>query len=67
MFINSISGIRASMALMEKAALEAQKGPEGDLIQSQTDAIQARHMMGANVAVLRAADEMYRSLIDILA
>jgi flagellar basal body rod protein FlgC len=67
MFLNSISGIQTSISLMENAAVEAQKGPEGDLIQSQVDAIKARHTLGANVAVLKAANEMHKSLIDILA
>ncbi len=67
MFLNSINGIKASIELLNKSAYEAQKGIEGDLVESQVDAIQAKHMMTANVAVLKTADEMYKSLIDILA
>ena len=63
----SISGIQSSLSLMEKAALEIQKGPKGDLAKSQVDMIRAQHSMEANVAVLRTADQMHRSLIDIFA
>ncbi|MCD6161046.1 MAG: hypothetical protein J7K40_01355 [candidate division Zixibacteria bacterium] len=65
MFLHSISGIQSSLKLMEKAALEAQKGPKGDITQSQVDMINAKHSLKANIAALRTADEMYRSLIDI--
>ena len=67
MFLHSINGIQSSMRLMEKAALEAQKGVEGDIAQSQVDMITAKHSLKANIAALRTADEMYRSLIDIFA
>jgi len=52
---------------MEKAAHEIQKGAKGDLVKSQVDMIRAQHSMGANIAVLRTADLMHKSLIDILA
>ena len=67
MLTYSISGIRASMALMERAATEASKGPKGDLVQSQVDMITAKHMMGANIAALKTANDMYKTLIDIFA
>lgn len=66
MFTYSISGIQASLNLMDRAAYEASKGPKGDLVQSQADMIIAKHALGANVAALRTANEMYKTLIDIL-
>jgi flagellar basal body rod protein FlgC len=66
MFTYSISGIQASLNLMEKAAYEASRGPKGDLVKSQVDMIIARHSLGANVAALKTANEMYKTLIDIL-
>lgn len=66
MLTYSISGIQASLNLMEKAAYEASRGPKADLVQSQADMIIARHTLGANVAALRTANEMYKTLIDIL-
>ena len=67
MFLQSINGIKASVELLNKSAYETRNGIEGDLVESQVDAIQAKHMMSANIAVLKTADEMYKSLIDILA
>jgi len=66
MLTYSISGIRDSLTLMEKAAHEASKGPRGNLVQSQVDMIIARHALGANVAALKTANEMHKTLIDIL-
>lgn len=67
MFAYSISGIRASMALMEKAAMEVSRGPKADILQSQVDMIIAKHSLGANIAALKTASSMQQSIIDILA
>jgi flagellar basal body rod protein FlgC len=67
MITSSINGIYESFYLMDKAALEAQKGVEGDLIQVQADSILAEHMLNANLSVLKTVDEMYKSVIDIFA
>lgn len=67
MFSYSISGIHASMALMEKAAMEAAKGPKADILQSQVDMIMAEHSLGANIAALKTAAAMQKSIIDIIA
>jgi len=66
MLLNSISGIKDSMALMEKAAAEASKGVEGDIVNSQIGMIVASNSMGANIAMLKAANEMQKTIIDIL-
>lgn len=67
MFAYSISGIRASMALMEKAAREVSRGPKADILQSQVDMIIAKHSLSANIAALKTASSMQQSIIDILA
>jgi hypothetical protein len=67
MFVNSISGLQASMELMNKAAYEISKGIDGDLIQAQVEAIEAKVSFGANMAMLKTASEMQKSIIDILA
>ncbi len=66
MLTYSISGIQSSLSLMEKAAHEIQKGAKGDLVKSQVDMIRAEHSLRANIAVLKTADIMHKSLIDIL-
>ena len=67
MFSHSVTGIRNSINLMENAAIEAAKGPKGDVVKSQVGMIIATNSMGANVAVLKAANEMQKTLIDIIA
>jgi hypothetical protein len=67
MFTNSVNGIRDSMELMNKAAYEASRGVDGDLVQAQVDAIEAQAELGANLAMLKAANQMQKSIIDILA
>ena len=67
MFSQSIAGIRDSMAILNRAAAEAAKGPRGDVVKSQIGLIVASNSMGANIAVLKAANEMQKSIIDILA
>ena len=67
MFASSISGIKHSMYLMEKAAAEAARGPKADILQSQVDMILAENSLGANIAVLKTANEMQKSIIDLIA
>ena len=67
MFIHSVSGLRSSIELMNKAARETAKGVEGDLIAAQVQAIEAKAAFSANIAMLKAADQIQKSLIDILA
>jgi len=67
MFAYSISGIHASMSLMEKAAMEVSRGPKADILQSQVDMIIAKHSLGANIAALKTANSMQQTIIDIFA
>jgi flagellar basal body rod protein FlgC len=66
MFSQSIAGINNSMAILDKAAAEAAKGPRGDIVKSQIGLIVASNSLGANVAVLKTANEMQKTLIDII-
>jgi flagellar basal body rod protein FlgC len=52
---------------MDQAAVEAAKGPRGDVVKSQIGLIVASNSLGANIAVLNAANEMQKSIIDIIA
>ncbi|MCP4580649.1 MAG: hypothetical protein GY839_03470 [candidate division Zixibacteria bacterium] len=67
MYSHSISGIRSSVALMEKAAVEVGKGPQADILQSQVDMMVAKNSAGANLAVLKAANELHKTIIDLIA
>jgi len=65
--LQSIQGIHSSYALMEKAAMETAKGPQADILQASVDMIMAKTSMGANIAVLKAANDLQKTIIDILA
>lgn len=67
MFSNSISGIRNSISLMERAAAEASKGPKADVVKSQVDMILAENSLSANIAAVKTANDMQKSIIDIIA
>ena len=67
MFASSISGIRNSISMMENAAIEASKGPKGDIVKSQVDMIVAENSLSANIAAIRTANDMHKSIIDMIA
>jgi flagellar basal body rod protein FlgC len=68
MFLNSINGIHASLDLMNKASYEMSKGVEdGDIIGAQIDMIKAQRSLEANLAALKTASQMQKSIVDILA
>lgn len=67
MLLQSIQGIQASYALMEKAASETAKGPQADILQASVDMIVAKASAGANIAVLKAANDLQKTIINILA
>ncbi len=67
MFASSISGIRNSISLMENAAQEAAKGPKADIVKSQVGMIIAENSLSANIAAVKTANDMQKSIIDIVA
>jgi len=68
MLVSSISGLKASLDSMNRAAAETAKGVEdGDIIGAQIDMIKAQRSFEANLAMLNAANHMQKALIDIFA
>ena len=62
------SGISAGFDRLNKAAGRiARDGAEGDLAGNMVELMRAPQDVRANAAVLRTADEMIGSLIDVLA
>ncbi|HYM19060.1 MAG TPA: hypothetical protein VEU06_10890 [Micropepsaceae bacterium] len=66
-FSSAISGITASTARFQAAASRIAQKPEADLAQNLVEAKLASLEFKANVAVLKTADEMWKSTLDILA
>jgi len=63
-----LSGIDSGFDRLDKAAGRiARDGAGGDLAGNVVDLMRARQDVGANVAVVRTADEMMGSLLDIFA
>ncbi len=61
-------GINAGFTRLDAAANRiARNGAGNDLPESVVDVMRARHDVGANAAVLRTADEVIGSLLDVLA
>jgi len=67
MYLSSINGIMTSYDLLYKAALEMQKGVEGDLIDAQIDMITASHSIYANIAAIKTMDSIQKTVLDIFA
>jgi hypothetical protein len=62
----SLAGVNAGFARLDRAAGRiARDGGEGDLAGNVVDLLRARQDVRANVAVVRAADEMIGSLLDV--
>jgi hypothetical protein len=65
---DGMRGISAGFERLDKAAGRiARDGAGGDLAGNMVDVLKARHQVRASVAVIRAADETYGTLIDVLA
>jgi flagellar basal body rod protein FlgC len=67
MLLQSIQSTNSSYALMDKAATKMAKGPQADIVQASVDMIMAKTSAGANIAVLKAANDIQKTIIDILA
>ena len=64
----ALKGINAGFERLDKAARHlAGMGPQHDAAGSVVDMMRARHDVQANVAVVRTADRMIGSVIDVLA
>jgi hypothetical protein len=67
---SSLAGIEAGVRQLERSAGEIARMNEDtddvDLTGAAVDQLSAKHVVAANVAALRAADEMRGSLLDIL-
>jgi flagellar basal body rod protein FlgC len=60
------SGINSALAQFDRAA-GAIASPSGDVAQAAVQVVEAKASFGANVAVLKTADSMMGSLLDIMA
>ncbi len=61
-------GLAAAERRFEAAASRIAKAPAGDgsdLVHGVVDMVQAKHHFTANLKVVRAADEMWKSLLEI--
>ena len=71
--ISGISGIGSSYAGVERALTRFDKAaqeiarPEGDLVKGTVEMTEAKATFEANLAVIKTADEMKGTLIDIVA
>ena len=63
----ALSGLNASTARFEAAASRIAQKPESDLAQNLVETNLALVSFKANMAVLKTANEMWKSTIDILA
>jgi hypothetical protein len=64
----ALSGIDARVQSFERAASRiARGGPDENLARDLVETMVARTGVAANVAVLRTADEMVGTLIDVVA
>jgi hypothetical protein len=62
---HAASGLDAGFARLDRAADRiAQAGPEPE---AAVDLLTARHEVAANAAVVRAADDMVGTLLDVMA
>jgi hypothetical protein len=62
----SLTGVNAGFGRLDHAAGRvARDGGAGDLAGNVVDLMRARQDVRANVAVVRAADEMIGSLLDV--
>ncbi len=63
-----LAGISAGFDRLDRAAGKiAREGAQGDLAGNLVELQLARHEVRANVAVVRTADEMIGTLLDVLA
>lgn len=66
-FAIAAAGIADATARFEASAVRTARDPLGDLAGETVGRLTAEVALKANVAVLRTADQMYGSLLDIVA
>ena len=66
-FAIAAAGIAGASERFAASAVRTAAGPLGDLAGETVERMTAATELKANVAVLKTADEMYGSLLDILA
>jgi flagellar basal body rod protein FlgC len=63
----SLAGLQAAAARLEASAQRMASGRDTDLAAELVEQKAAEHAFKANLIALRAADEMTRAMLDILA
>ena len=66
-FAIAAAGIAGATALFEASAVRTARDPLDNLARETVERLTAEVALKANVAVLKTADQMYGSLLDILA
>jgi flagellar basal body rod protein FlgC len=61
------AGIASAVARFEASATRTARAPLDDLVTETVERIEAKTALSANVAVLRTADAMTGTLLDMLA
>lgn len=65
---HALGGLQAGFERLDQAARRiAADGAGDDLATNVVDLLQARHQVRANATVVRVADEMVGTLLDVLA
>jgi len=65
--VSAAAGIASAVARFERSAARTVAAPLDDLAAETVERVNAKVALSANVAVLRTADAMTGSLLDILA
>lgn len=64
---SAVSGVNAAFARLDASPARTARDPLANLAGEAVELITAKTELAANVAVLRAADEMTGTLLDMLA
>lgn len=64
---SAVSGVNAAFARLDASAARTARDPLANLAGEAVELITAKTELAANVTVLRAADEMTGTLLDMLA
>jgi flagellar hook protein FlgE len=64
---SAMSGMADATSRFDRASARIAQPEPGDVVRDRVDQIAAQHDFAANVATVRAADEMIGTLINIVA
>jgi len=64
---SAMSGMASAAARFDRASARVAQAEPSDPIQDRLEQLTARHAFAANVATVRAADDMIGTLIDTVA